>query len=145
MAILVHSKRILSIMDNAISLIGPDHELLTDLLRSTGKRHAQAGVKVQYIPFMGKAVIRALSEFMGDEWSDKLENSWEVVMDELCEDVIVSILEHTRKSENQDDVSVTSIKKSSRSRVNRRGIKSTKSADSLCTMSTCSVTTSSLS
>ena len=137
MAMLVHSKRILSMVDNAIGLIGPDHEFLTELLKSTGKRHAQAGVKVQFIPFMGKAVIRSLKEFMGNQWSDKLEYSWEIVMDELCEDVIASILEHTRKSQDDenDEMSVASSKRSSRSRAPRGGVKGSKSCESISTMS----------
>ena len=143
MAMLVHSKHILSMIDNAIGLIGPDHEMLTELLKSTGKRHAQRGVKIQFIPYMSKAVITALKTIMGDQWSDKLEDAWEIVMDELCEDVIVSIVDYQRaeeqdkSSESNDAKKATTASKQSRrcSQASASSAGTARSARSMCTLS----------
>ena len=63
--------------DSALNLLGPDDELLFEMLNQLGKRHVSYGVTPHYLPFMGRALILALSDFLGKEnWSDKLEDAW---------------------------------------------------------------------
>jgi hemoglobin-like flavoprotein len=43
-------------------MLGPDVELLTEILLELGHRHVRYGVKPEYFPSLGKVLIDILSE-----------------------------------------------------------------------------------
>lgn len=78
--------------DAALSMLGPDTETLFEILTELGKRHIKYGVKPHYFPFMGKAVVYALSETLGDAWTLEIQDAWVEVYDELSGAIMRSIL-----------------------------------------------------
>jgi hemoglobin-like flavoprotein len=72
--------------------LGPDTEMLVEILKELGKRHAAFGVKAQYYPHMGRAIVLVLSETMGTKWSSKVSNAWQDVYDELAGEMMRSTL-----------------------------------------------------
>mmetsp|Transcript_14100 Transcript_14100/g.30719 ORF Transcript_14100/g.30719 Transcript_14100/m.30719 type:complete len:173 (+) Transcript_14100:59-577(+) len=93
MGALIHAKRMIHMLEGAMSMLGPDTELLTEVLSGLGKRHIEYGVKACYLPFMGVAIIESLSELLGsDVWNAEVEEAWEVVYEELSGDIMKAIL-----------------------------------------------------
>ena len=81
---LVHGMRIVNMFDSALNMLGPDQEMLIDIMQRLGRRHVAYGVSPHFLPFMGRALILTLSEFLGElEWSEALENAWYEVYCEL--------------------------------------------------------------
>ena len=79
--------------DTAIDLIGPDSEMLSEVLEKLGRRHIQYGVKPGYVPFMGQAIIHSLEQILGEKvWTNYVQEAWEVVYEELSRDIMKGIL-----------------------------------------------------
>jgi hemoglobin-like flavoprotein len=62
--------------------LGPDTEVISETLEKLGKRHAKYGVKAQYFPYMGQALIHAPE--MNEAWID--------VYDEISGEIMKVIL-----------------------------------------------------
>lgn len=90
---LIHAKRMIHMLDTVMSMLGPDSELLTEVLSGLGKRHIQYGVKPSFFPYMGVAIIDSLHELLGDSiWNVEVEKAWTVVYEELSHEITKSIL-----------------------------------------------------
>ena len=89
---LTHAVRMMEMFDAALSMLGPDSEALTEILHDLGKRHIRYGVSPHFFPFMGQALIYALSQILGSRWNSDVENAWVEVYDELSGDIMKSIL-----------------------------------------------------
>eukprot|EP00522_Entomoneis_paludosa_P017959 CAMPEP_0172440488 /NCGR_PEP_ID=MMETSP1065-20121228/1107_1 /TAXON_ID=265537 /ORGANISM="Amphiprora paludosa, Strain CCMP125" /LENGTH=179 /DNA_ID=CAMNT_0013189335 /DNA_START=314 /DNA_END=853 /DNA_ORIENTATION=- len=102
-ALLIHSKRMIFMLDAAMSMLGPDADLLTEVLSGLGKRHIQYGVKAAYMPYMGVAIIGALRQVLGENvWNSDIEEAWSIVYEELSTDIMKAILNGREK--NLDDL-----------------------------------------
>jgi hypothetical protein len=116
--VLIHAQRMMAMLDSALGLLGPDHELLTEILYDAGARHVKFGVKASYIPHLGQALAPALSDALGSQWTSEVAQAWEVVMTELGSDLMKAITkaEQTGKaasaaismSSNASDTTVSS-------------------------------------
>ncbi|KAL7563369.1 hypothetical protein ACA910_014206 [Epithemia clementina (nom. ined.)] len=101
--VLIHSKRLVRMLDTALDLIGPDTEMLTEVLEKLGRRHVQYGVKAGYLPFMGQAIFHALEQILGnDVWRDEVKEAWEIVYEEFSKDIMKAILSGERMDELHD-------------------------------------------
>jgi len=59
---LIHAVRMIYMFDAALSMLGPDTEMLEEVLHDLGRRHIGYGVSPHCYPFMGQAVVYALAE-----------------------------------------------------------------------------------
>lgn len=109
--VLIHAQRMMAMLDSALGLLGPDHELLTEILYDAGARHVKFGVKV-----LGQALAPALSDALGSQWTSEVAQAWELVMTELGSDLMKAIIqaEQTGKAASAA-VSMSSDASSSRS------------------------------
>ena len=71
-----HAKHFIRMFDKAVELLGPDVELLTDIMLDLGAKHATYGVKPEYYPSMGRALIEVIRELLGDSWNNITEQAW---------------------------------------------------------------------
>jgi hypothetical protein len=72
--------------------LGPDIELLTEIMTEMGKKHTRYGVKPAYFPLMGVALLQALQEMLGKEkFSDDVAASWRETYDALADCIIDSM------------------------------------------------------
>lgn len=79
-----HAKYMVEMLDKALNLLGPDHELLTEIMADLGKKHAHLGVTDEtYYPVMGDALIITLKELLGPEFTSEVEESWREVYNAL--------------------------------------------------------------
>ena len=71
-----HAKYFIQMIDKALGMLGPDIELLTEILLDLGQKHVGYGVKPEYFPSMGRALIHAVKEQLGDKFSDETKDAW---------------------------------------------------------------------
>ena len=83
------AKRFVQTLDTAFSLLGPDYELLTEVLTDLGKKHKRYGVTTEYFVNMGNAILITLAETLGPKYfTPQLRQSWLDVYKALTKDMI---------------------------------------------------------
>ena len=84
-----HAAYFIQMIDKALGMLGPDIELLTEILLELGQKHVNYGVKPEYFPSMGRALIFAIQEQLGeDEFTSEIKDSWVEVYGALSYDMI---------------------------------------------------------
>jgi hemoglobin-like flavoprotein len=76
MGVVVHGVRIFSMLDQVLSLMGPDMETLVEFLETLGERHTNLGVKKEYFLMLSDAVRESLAEMLGDAFSPQDDTAW---------------------------------------------------------------------
>ena len=84
-----HAKYFIQMIDKALSMLGPDIEILTEILMELGEKHVRYGVRPEYFPSMGRALIESVKEILGpDEFTDDVKSDWVEVYGALSYDMI---------------------------------------------------------
>jgi hemoglobin-like flavoprotein len=70
-------------------MLGPDIELLTEILLELGQKHVNYGVKPEYFPSMGRALIHAVQKVLDESrFPPDVKDSWVEVYGALSYDMI---------------------------------------------------------
>ena len=69
--------------DTALNMLGPDIELLTEILLELGQKHVRYGVRSEMFPVMGDALIHTLSECLGDDFTDEIREAWKDIRGDI--------------------------------------------------------------
>lgn len=85
---LQHASNMINMLDRALNMLGPDAELLAEILSDLGKKHAHMGVQESYFPFMGEALMEMLHEILGDSFTPETDHAWKIVYKALSENMI---------------------------------------------------------
>jgi hemoglobin-like flavoprotein len=88
MGVMVHGTRMVAMLDSVLALLGPDTELLEEVLGSLGKRHRRYGVKKEYFALMGAAIRDAIADIFGDLYSDADDKAWKEVFDAMSAEIV---------------------------------------------------------
>jgi hypothetical protein len=83
-----HAKYFIQMIDKALGMLGPDIELLTEILLDLGAKHVGYGVKPEYFPSMGRALIFSVKAQLGEKFSDEMKDAWVEVYGALSYDMI---------------------------------------------------------
>lgn len=83
-----HAKYFIRMIDKALGMLGPDIELLTDILLDLGAKHVEYGVKPEYYPSMGRALIHTIDVSLGDKFTDSVKDAWVEVYGAMSYDMI---------------------------------------------------------
>jgi hemoglobin-like flavoprotein len=83
-----HSIFFIQMLHMALGFLGPDIEFLTEVLLELGAKHAQYGVKPEYFPSMGRALLHSLQETLGDEFTQQTRDAWVEVYGAMSYDMI---------------------------------------------------------
>jgi len=70
-------------------------DALFALLKDVGLRHSSYGVQAHYVPLMGKALISALKETFGTQFTVAHEDAWEQVLKILNSNIIKGMAAHS--------------------------------------------------
>lgn len=73
---IAHSKHYVKMVDRAVGLLGPDIELLTEILMELGLQHHKFGVESSFYPPMGQALIATMEELLGDKFKAETKEAW---------------------------------------------------------------------
>ena len=87
----------IQMLDKALNLLGPDDELLTEILTELGAKHASYGVKPDYFPIMGEALIYMLKDQLKDTITPEIEKAWKEVYSELSKNMSKTCKNEMRK------------------------------------------------
>lgn len=86
---LKHAKYFIQMIDKALNMMGPDIELLTEILIELGQKHVRYGVKPEFFPAMGRALIDAVSSNLPEgDFDDGIKGDWVEVYGALSYDMI---------------------------------------------------------
>jgi len=84
-----HAKYFIQMIDKALSMLGPDIEILTEILMELGEKHVRYGVKPEYFPGMGRALIETVEEHLGKkDFTSDVKADWVEVYGALSYDMI---------------------------------------------------------
>ena len=71
-----HAKLFVGTIDTVMNMLGPDLEMLADLLQDLGAKHSRYGVTTTHHPIMGEALLEVLQKFIGKAWTPTVEDGW---------------------------------------------------------------------
>ena len=98
-----HAMQFVTMIDKVLNMLGPSDEMLSEILMDIGAKHARYGVKPEYFPTMGKALVSVVGGSLGDDvFTMAIQESWIEVYNALSHDMIKghSVL-YTVKKERQ--------------------------------------------
>ena len=79
-----HAVFMIDMLDRSLNLLGPDAELLEEIMADLGKRHVAMGIDdVSYYTAMGESLNLTLEETIGEDFTPKQQRSWKIVYGEL--------------------------------------------------------------
>jgi hemoglobin-like flavoprotein len=84
-----HAKYFIQMIDKALGMLGPDIELLTEILMELGAKHVRYGVKPEYFPSMGRSLVYTVETLLTeDEFTREIKDAWVEVYGALSYDMI---------------------------------------------------------
>ena len=83
-----HARHFVHMIDKAVELLGPDIELLTEILIDLGAKHVNYGVKPEYFPSMGRALLHSITTLLGDRGTGNVKSAWVEVYGAMSYDMI---------------------------------------------------------
>lgn len=79
--------------DSVLQMLGPDTELLEEILKQVGKRHKDFGVSPSFFPYMGQALTFALKDSMpAGTFNPDHQDAWDEVYEELSSEILKAML-----------------------------------------------------
>merc|ERR1712238_38785 len=97
-----------------------DTSKLVPLLTSLGRRHIGYAVSEAWWPLLGKAIMMALSDILGDAFTSEVENAWTVVYGFASSIMIAGLREAREAATQMKSKDVFDCTKSETSRVSTR-------------------------
>lgn len=88
-ALVQHARNFINMIDRALGLLGPDVELLSEVLQQLGIQHKKLGVKPSHFPELGDALMKTLHEMLGDvKFNEYAKDGWCEVFQAMSYDMI---------------------------------------------------------
>lgn len=89
---LAHGKHFVLILNKAVDMIGPNLDMLTEILLELGEVHkSKYGVKTEWFPIMGVALLECMADMLGPKiFNSKTKGCWLEVYKALTDIMIAS-------------------------------------------------------
>jgi hemoglobin-like flavoprotein len=76
-----HAKHLIQMIDSALNMLGPDAEMLREIMMELGTKHIQYGVTPNMFPIMGRSLIEMLKQCLAENrsefnFSQTITDSW---------------------------------------------------------------------
>ena len=84
----MHASYMVQMLDTALNLLGPDAELLTEILSELGVKHVRYGVKPAMFQTMGDSIIFTLEKVLGDDFDKATREAWVETYEAIKQDMI---------------------------------------------------------
>jgi methyl-accepting chemotaxis protein len=85
---IMHAAYLIQMIDTALNMLGPDIELLTEIMTELGIKHVRYGVKPEMFPIMGDALMHTLTTTLKSDFTEDIKESWVIVYSALSQDMI---------------------------------------------------------
>ena len=91
-----HASHLISMIDTTVNMLGPDIEMLTEIMLELGAKHVRYGVTPAMFPIMGQCLLQTIEECLtfqsehgsGFKYSQDMKDSWLEVYVALSHDMI---------------------------------------------------------
>jgi hemoglobin-like flavoprotein len=93
-----HAIFFIQMIERVIGLLGPDIDLLTDILLELRNKHAAFGVQASHYPHMGQALLETIQALSGNKFTDDVKHSWLEVFQALSCDMVQA---HNKRWQSQ--------------------------------------------
>ena len=84
----MHAVYMIQMLDTALNMLGPDIELLTEILLDLGAKHQRYGVKPEMFAVMGDSLVHMLERVLGSSFDESTRSAWIETYAELSQDMI---------------------------------------------------------
>jgi hemoglobin-like flavoprotein len=84
----MHAAYMVQMLDTALNMLGPDIELLTEIMLELGAKHVRYGVKPEMFSHMGEALRLTLKTVLKGGYTKTVEAAWKETYAELSQDMI---------------------------------------------------------
>lgn len=85
----MHAAYLIQMLDTALNMLGPDTDLLNDILAELGQKHVRYGVRPEMFPVMGVCLIDTLEEVLKDTvMTPSVKEAWSVTYKSLSDEMI---------------------------------------------------------
>ena len=84
----MHAVYMIQMLDTALNMLGPDIELLTEILLELGAKHERYGVKPEMFAVMGESLEQTWEKVLGDDFDPITREAWKETYAELSNDMI---------------------------------------------------------
>jgi hemoglobin-like flavoprotein len=92
MGLMVHGIRIVHMIDQVLTWLGPDCDVVADILRDLGQRHSRYGVKKEHFALMGVAIRGALSKILDEkQYTKEVDMAWKEIFDKFSMAIVQSM------------------------------------------------------
>jgi hemoglobin-like flavoprotein len=83
-----HGDNIVSLFDTLFQLLGPDLDFLEEICQQVGERHCKMGVKQEFFPKMGLALLYGLEITLGDKFKEEDKDAWRSVYKKISDEIL---------------------------------------------------------
>lgn len=84
----MHAAYMIEMLDTALQMLGPDIELLTDILTELGQKHVRYGVKPEMFKTMGESLLLTLEQVLEGSFDNATREAWVETYKEISQDMI---------------------------------------------------------
>ena len=86
----MHAGYMVQMIDTALTMMGPGTEILQEILKELGEKHARFGVTKEMYPAMGKAIVHAVQTVTEQEFDKDVTESWLEFYAAISEEMVVA-------------------------------------------------------
>jgi methyl-accepting chemotaxis protein len=84
----MHAAYLVQMLDTALNMLGPDIELLTEIMHELGMKHVRYGVKPEMFPIMGDSLLHTLETTLKSDFTEPIKAAWVEIYSALSQDMI---------------------------------------------------------
>jgi hemoglobin-like flavoprotein len=84
---LAHAIYFIQMIDTAVNMLGPDIELLTEIMIGLGAKHVRYGVTTSMFPILKESLLETLEEVLQGKFTGAMRDAWHETFDALSTDM----------------------------------------------------------
>jgi hemoglobin-like flavoprotein len=93
---ITHASHLIQMIDTTVNMLGPDIEMLTEIMLELGAKHVRYGVTPPMFPIMGKCLLQTIEECLTMEteggsrfiYTQEMKDAWVEVYIALSNDMV---------------------------------------------------------
>jgi hemoglobin-like flavoprotein len=99
-----HASILIQMIETSLNMLGPDIDMVTDIMTGLGPKHVKYGVKLEMFPILGQCLIDTVAECLNEltpsSFTEEAREAWEEVFANLSGDIMkaYATLEPRRRS-----------------------------------------------
>ena len=92
----MHAVYMIQMLDSALQMLGPDDELLTEIMLELGVKHQRYGVKPEMFTVMGDSLIKMLEVVLEGSFDTETRAAWVETYAALSQDMVKAQVKRSR-------------------------------------------------